>query len=689
MAIARSSSTWRRMFSGATLEDDLEVGAVALPDLLHVLRRETDRGQRVLDLVGDDLGHRGPGLEALGAQDLGDVLDHEQGRRLALAGERNPDQRPVALLALRALRTAEPESRLGELVVPRADELTRCGELGPPREALRDAIARRHFQKLAGDAVGQQHAAGLVEIDHARGDVLDDALDQALLAHQLVPPFGDPARHAVDRLGERRKLEHRRLDTERRRAARDSLRPAHELHDRAGEGAGQTGPESGEQQEDGQRGQQRPATDQRGLGRGLFLLRQERHRQEETGLPRIEAGHRERRVELEVLGAAGARGARGLVLAAERHARPDLARNPPRQESGSEELPLARGVDLASPVETDVVPDDARQPDQDFVVDCRTETESRLEREHVLPEHALRRRQRRLGREALLARDAILQRAREQGVEQHERHQQERREEQDQAVGVGTRHARQQIARRRPRQREQKAGEKQRRGGEERPGGVHTHALQRRHRRQLAREQGDCRAATLAQQHSGAALRRGDPAGGHGPGRSAAATHPCSRCAPVEPADPGDPCGADRRAHLGEPWRRLAPGRSEDLALERVQDRRRVGRREAARTAPRPRGSTAQQRCCEIARRRGSGAESRTRHHPVAHSAHLSAAAHQGRTPLDPLVAPGRRREAAPAGRREIELERVGQGQSVGEAGRPHPGPFDHQRRDGIESRQR
>ncbi len=136
-------------------------------------------------------------------------------------------------------------------------------------------------------------------------------------------------------------------------------------------------------------------------------------------------------------------------------------------------------------------------------------------------------------------------------------------------------------------------------------------------------------------------------------------------------------------------WRRLAPGRSEDLALERVKHRRRVGRREAARNAPRPRGSTAQQRCCEIARRRGSGSEARTRHHPVAHSAHLSAAAHQGRTPLDPLVAPGRRREAAPAGRREIELERVGQGQSVGEAGRPHPGPFDHQRRDGIESRQR
>ena len=71
-------------------------------------------------------------------------------------------------------------------------------------------LARRHFQQLARHAVGQQHPARLVEVDHAGGDVLDDALDQALLAQQLVAPFGDPARHAVDRLGQRRELEHRR-----------------------------------------------------------------------------------------------------------------------------------------------------------------------------------------------------------------------------------------------------------------------------------------------------------------------------------------------------------------------------------------------------------------------------------------------------------------------------------------------
>ena len=158
------------------------------------------------------------------AQDLRDVLDHEQRRRLALAGERHPDERPVALLALGHSRAAEPDGRLRELAAPGGDESPRLGELGAAGEPVRDAIARRHLEELARHAVGEQHAAGLVEIDHAGGDVLDDALDQPLLAQQLVAPFGDPARHAIDRLGERRELEHRRLDAERGGAAGDPLR---------------------------------------------------------------------------------------------------------------------------------------------------------------------------------------------------------------------------------------------------------------------------------------------------------------------------------------------------------------------------------------------------------------------------------------------------------------------------------
>ncbi len=295
------------------------------------------------------------------------------------------------------LSSAEPDGRLGELAARHGDESPGFRELGAAGKTLRDTIARSHLEELARHAIGEENPAGLIEIDHAGGDVLDDALDQPLLAQQLVAALGDLARHAIDRLGERRELEHRGLDAERGGASGDPLRARHDLHDRPGERARQPRPERGEQEEDRERGEQRPAADERRLCRRLLLLRQQGHRKEQARLSGIEAGHGERRVELQILGAAGSRRARGLVLATERHARPDLAGNPPRQESGSEELPLARGVDLAPPVEAHVVSDDPREPDQNLVVDRRAETESGLEREHVLSQHALGGRERRLG----------------------------------------------------------------------------------------------------------------------------------------------------------------------------------------------------------------------------------------------------------------------------------------------------
>ena len=122
-----------------------------------MLRRETDRRQRILDFVGDDLRHCSPGFEALRTQDFRYVLDDEQGRRLALAGEWNPHQRPVTLLVLGTRRAGEPESGLRKHVVPGGDELPRCRELRPAGEALSDAITRRHLQELARHAVGQKN----------------------------------------------------------------------------------------------------------------------------------------------------------------------------------------------------------------------------------------------------------------------------------------------------------------------------------------------------------------------------------------------------------------------------------------------------------------------------------------------------------------------------------------------------
>ena len=269
---------------------------------------------------------------------------------------------------------------------------------------------------------------------------------------------------------------------------------------------------------------------------------------------------------------------------------------------------------------------------------------------------------------------------REQGVEQHERHEQEHREEQDQPVGVGARHAREKVARRGARQGEQEAGDEQRRRREERPRGVHADALERRQRRELAREERHGRAAALAQQDTRAALGRGD--------RRATAPASAGALPATAPRVAGD--RRWRRAHPVERRCRLAPGRGEDLARGRVEHRRRVGPRRPARTEPGPRRPTAQQRCREIAGRRRAGSKAGTRHHPEAQISPTGRPSAQQRiAPLEALVAPGRRRQAAPAGRRQIEVELVGQRQPVGEARGPHSRPFDDQRRDRIESRQR
>ena len=93
-------------------------------------------------------------------------------------------------------------------------------KIGAAGKTVRNTIAGSYLEELARHAIGQENPAGLIEIDHAGGDVLDDALHQPLLAQQLVAALADLARHAIDRLGKRRELEHRGLDAERASSSR-------------------------------------------------------------------------------------------------------------------------------------------------------------------------------------------------------------------------------------------------------------------------------------------------------------------------------------------------------------------------------------------------------------------------------------------------------------------------------------
>ena len=169
---------------GAPLEDFVEALGVGGVDLLHVLGREPDRRQRVLHLVGDDARHLGPRFEPLRAQDLGDVLDHQQRRGVAAAGDRHPHHAPFAVLAPGAIAGggARRDAAASRSASRRNCSSPSIGAIAATRAM--GAPTSTPSMRLGGLVV-QHHAAVLIERHHRGGDALDHLLDHLLLAQQV------------------------------------------------------------------------------------------------------------------------------------------------------------------------------------------------------------------------------------------------------------------------------------------------------------------------------------------------------------------------------------------------------------------------------------------------------------------------------------------------------------------------
>jgi hypothetical protein len=142
------------------------------------LGRELDRGERVLDLVGDAAGDVAPGGHALGDDELGHVVEGDDDALeravLALAGADPHQEVEVATAPAEAdLALADPGAAGLEL----AQERRQFGRGGLERLA-EDRVAL-DGEKPGGRRVDHLDAALAVEADHARGDARQDRVEEA------------------------------------------------------------------------------------------------------------------------------------------------------------------------------------------------------------------------------------------------------------------------------------------------------------------------------------------------------------------------------------------------------------------------------------------------------------------------------------------------------------------------------
>jgi len=142
-------------------------------DPQQVLHVQLDRGQRVLDLVGDSPGHLGPGFQPVGAQEPGDVFeDHDRAPwplvPVAAQGGEDEVQPPLFILGVPGGRDADllfayglarlliGISRLAEIPF---DGVEKEVQLRPPGEQVGDPPA----QGAVGLVQTQQPQTGRVD----------------------------------------------------------------------------------------------------------------------------------------------------------------------------------------------------------------------------------------------------------------------------------------------------------------------------------------------------------------------------------------------------------------------------------------------------------------------------------------------------------------------------------------------
>ncbi len=125
-----------------------------------MLDREADRCQRVLDLVSDDPGHLGPRREAVGADDVGHVLDNGHSRPFPAERERHRHETPALPGPGFNLRGAESNGGVSERATDLCHGLARKDFLQRIRVCPPAAQGRRR-------GVGEQDLPPLPEGDHA------------------------------------------------------------------------------------------------------------------------------------------------------------------------------------------------------------------------------------------------------------------------------------------------------------------------------------------------------------------------------------------------------------------------------------------------------------------------------------------------------------------------------------------
>ena len=176
----------------------LDLGQVLL---LDALGGELDRGQRVLDLVGDPPGDVRPGRLALSRQQLGDVVEGDDiavDSALPLLGGGPGEQR-----AQGPFGRGERDLALADAAGTPHDRVQEVGELGQDRaELLAQQGLRVAAQQLAGGEVQVVDPAPTVEADDAGRDPGQDCLNEAAPVVELpvgveqLPGAGSAARRS-------------------------------------------------------------------------------------------------------------------------------------------------------------------------------------------------------------------------------------------------------------------------------------------------------------------------------------------------------------------------------------------------------------------------------------------------------------------------------------------------------------
>ena len=257
----------------ALLQNAIEVGRSAPPDLAKMFDREADGSQRILDLVGDDPRHLGPGRQPIGANEVRHVLDDRHPRTGTAQGQRYRDHAPSlagARLELGRLAPAAARERASQ-------PLHRI----PGKDVLEGLAAGAPASELGGRGIGEEHGA-VVAVGHDTGGQLGEKRGEAfLLARQRVGLFLQASGHVEKSPDELPQLFVRRLRQLRGEVSpRHGARPLDEIRDRSGNPHGEPARDRRRDQED----QQAERGDRGGQLRGLrlrdALLRQQEQRQQ-------------------------------------------------------------------------------------------------------------------------------------------------------------------------------------------------------------------------------------------------------------------------------------------------------------------------------------------------------------------------------------------------------------------------